>query len=196
MFWSKFECVRLVSRCTKRGKCMSNQAGMNHAEIKKMILVSFFIALEIIFVRFLHFMPIGTLRFDFGFIPVVLCALLFGPVTTGMMAVIANVIGVNMFSPFPMNPGLTFSSFLSAVIYGYFLHNRKVSLARLAVACFIVSVFINLILDTFWLSLMLGEGYLGLLPGRIVRAAWFFVKVPVLYILWRTLEPHIKRLQA
>ena len=64
---------------------------------------------------------------------------------------------------------MTMSAILSGVIYGVFLYRKPADIRRVILCVVCESVFISVILQTFWLMLLTGKGYLVLLPTRIVQ---------------------------
>ena len=62
-------------------------------KVQKAAFVGLLIATEIVLTRFLAF-EIQTIRIGLGFIPIALTAILFGPVTGGIMAVISDILGM------------------------------------------------------------------------------------------------------
>ncbi len=110
-----------------------------------------------------------NLKIGLGALPNELVDYLFGPVVGclfgGAMDVVKYLIkpdGGFMF-------GFTFNAMLAAFIYGLFLYKRPLSLRRMLAAKLIVVILCNIILGTYWLSLLNGKGYLAILPARIIK---------------------------
>lgn len=110
-----------------------------------------------------------NLKIGLGALPNELVDYLFGPVVGclfgGAMDVVKYLIkpdGGFMF-------GFTFNAMLAAFIYGLFLYKRPLSLRRMLAAKLVVIVLCNIILGTYWLSLLNGKGYLAILPARIIK---------------------------
>lgn len=82
------------------------------------------IALAIVLERFLSFGP-GFARVSFAFVPMALCAMLYGPVWGGIAFGLSDVIGSWLFS-YGFWPGIVASRVLSGVIFGLFLHREVV----------------------------------------------------------------------
>ena len=82
-------------------------------------------------------------------------------------------------------PGFTLTAFLTGVVYGVFLYNKPKTWARIIGAVLTVCLVLNLGLDTCWLSILMGKGYLALLPTRIMKAALMIpVQSLIIGIIW------------
>ena len=141
---------------------------MQKISTKKMVQISLLIALEIALTRFCS-ITTPIVRIGFGFIPVAITGMLYGPIWAGVAAATGDFLGAILFPTGAFFPGFTLTAFLTGVTYGLFLHNEKRSWGRIALAVGIVSLLLNLGLDTLWLYMITGKGYLALLPTRIVK---------------------------
>ena len=73
--------------------------------ITMIITIAFLIALEIILTRFLS-INTPILRMGFGFLPVAMCAILYGPLWAGAAYAIGDILGWMLFPTGPYFPGL------------------------------------------------------------------------------------------
>ena len=65
---------------------------------------------------------------------------------------------------------------------------------RILVAQGLIAVFLHIALNTFWLSLTLGKGYLALLPARALKnLIQYAIDVPMLYFLLRFLKRQFRK---
>ncbi len=71
----------------------------------------------------------------------------------------------------PFFPGFTFNAVLSGMIYGLILYKHPVTVPRVLFSQFLVKVFVNLLLNTYWLSILYGKGFMMMLPARVVSNA-------------------------
>ena len=60
---------------------------------------------------------------------------------------------------------------VGAAIYGGILYRRRISWARIALAQFLVKLFVNIGLNSLWLLILNGRGLWAMLPGRILSNA-------------------------
>ena len=109
------------------------------------------------------------LRIGFAFIPNELTGMLFGPVAGGFMGAIADIAKYAVKPIGAFFPGFTISGLLAGLIYGVVLYKKPVSLKRIIVANTLVTVFVNLLLNTYWLTILYGNAFAVLLPARIIK---------------------------
>ena len=64
---------------------------------------------------------------------------------------------------------LIFWSLLAAFIYGLFFYKKNLSLPRILTAKLVVIILCNIILGTYWLTLLNGKGFLAILPARAIK---------------------------
>ena len=148
-----------------------NQKEISRDDISRLTIIALMIAMEIVLTRFVSFMPTPTIRIGFGFLPIAMIAVKYGPLYAGTAAMMADLIGFWLFPPpFPFFPGFTFTAFLAGVTYGIFLH-KKTNMLNIIIAVAIVTIIIQGVLDTIWLIIMFEEGFIGLMPTRLVRTA-------------------------
>jgi len=112
-------------------------------------------------------------------------AMLFKPAYAGIGAAVADVVGFFIFRPAgTFFPGFTLTAFLMGVTYWAFLRNYPVKMWRVCAAALIVTIGLNLILDTIWLTIILREGVVALIPQRVIRTA---VMLPIQVVTIRFL---------
>ncbi len=168
------------------------------------ICVAFLIALDVILTRFLSIQT-QFIRIGFGFIPVALAGIAFGPVYGALCGALGDILGMLIFPQGAFFPGFTLTALLTGAVYGWMCGAQPISgsgglsaIVRLAAASSVVCVGLNLFLDTLWLQIMYGNGYIAVLIPRIVKCA---VNIPIytliLYVLWyKTLSRMITRLRT
>ena len=109
------------------------------------------------------------IRIGFSGIPNQLADYLFGPVTGGLFAGILDVVKYFMKPDGPFFFGFTFNAMLSGLIYGTLLYRRPVSIKRIVIAEFFVKLVINCGLNTLWISMLYGKGFIALLGPRVIK---------------------------
>ncbi|MDR2939752.1 MAG: folate family ECF transporter S component [Clostridiales bacterium] len=159
---------------------------MKKIETKKLVIIALLVALGIVLSRYLSIQT-PIVRVGFGFLPNVVIAMLFGPVYAAFGAAAADFLGTVLFSG-DYFPGFTITAFLAGLVYGFFIYKHEKDLVRISIAVIIVATVLNLGLNTYWLKILLNEGYLALLPTRIVKA---FVMVPIEIICIRAVAGRI-----
>lgn len=165
---------------------------MRNIKVKEIVYLSLFISLEVVLTRFLSIQT-PIVRIGFTFIPIAVSAMMFGAVFSGVSAALADVIGMMLFPSGPYFPGFTLTAFLSGVVYGLFLYNKTVNLFRISVAVIIISLFINLGLDTVWIWMLTGKGLIILLPARIIKCLIMIpIQIIIIEITWRLVVSRMK----
>ncbi len=142
---------------------------MNSFKLKQIITVSLLIALEVVLSRFLS-ISTPVVKFSLGFIPIVIIAFLYGPIYSAFAFGISDFLGANLFPIGPYFFGFSFTVFLAGLVFGIFLYQKKITFLRVALASIIVCFAVQFSLDTYWLTLILGKGFLALAPVRFIKA--------------------------
>ena len=142
---------------------------MSKFNTKKLITLSVLVAMDVVLTRFLSINAWNT-RIGFGFVPMVIAAMMYGPLSAGIVAALADFIGAILFPTGPYFPGFTFSVFLMGIVFGLFLYKDR-SFWRVVVSVLITQFVISLFLTTYWISFLYGENYKALLATRVVQSA-------------------------
>ncbi|HEY5583562.1 MAG TPA: folate family ECF transporter S component [Ruminiclostridium sp.] len=162
-----------------------------HDKIRNILFVSLFISLEIILTRFLS-IESPIVRISFEFIPIAISAILFGPVTAGGAAAIADVLGMLIFPKGPYFPGFTLSAFISGYLYGLILYKKKITLVRTFVAALAVNLIAGLVLNTIWLIYLTHDGAYVILAARAIKCLVFLpIQTFMVYYIWKYTRPII-----
>ena len=158
----------------------------NHKfDVKKLIQISLLIAIEVILTRFCSIQT-PIVRIGFGFLPIAIIGMMYGPLSAGVAYAIGDLLGVALFPTGSFFPGFTITAFLTGIVYGVFLYNKPKTWPRIIGAVLTVCLVINLGLDTLWLSILMGKGYIALLPTRIMKAVLMIpVQTFIIGIIWK-----------
>jgi len=151
----------------------------NDSKLKKLIIISLFIAIEIILTRFCS-ISAPVVRIGFGFLPVAMLSILYGPVWAGVAYALGDMLGMMIFPLGPYFPGFTLTAFLTGVTFGLILYRKPITTKRAFIAALIVCGIWNLVLDTYWLYILTDNGIVALLPARLIKVAF---SIPVQTIL-------------
>ena len=155
---------------------------MKTINTRKLTSIALLIAAEVVLGRLGIMTPIVAI--NFSFVPLVVNAILFGPITAAVSSGLADIIG-SMMMPQGLGtyfPGYTISALLTGFIYGLILYKKPKKMSRIILASAVTSVVISLGLSTFWVYLMTGKGYLAILFTRTAQIAVMMpVKVFVIY---------------
>ena len=134
--------------------------------LKTMIHVAVLVALEVILSRFLS-IPTQFMKIGFAFVPLAVCGMLFGPWWAALCGGLADFLGAILFPIGPYFPGFTLSNALVGMIFGYCLYQKFSGWKHIAKAVVVNNVVISLLISTYWLHVLYGSPYLGLIPTRL-----------------------------
>jgi ECF transporter S component (folate family) len=126
------------------------------------------VALQIVLTRFLS-ISTPILRISLGFVPIAIAGMLFGPLSGGLVAATADFLGAILFPIGAYFPGFTLTAFLTGVVYGLFLFQKEKSWLRIISSVLVIAIVLNLGMNTFWIMVITGKGYLALLPARLMQ---------------------------
>ena len=163
-------------------------------DVRKLVQISLLVALQIILTRFCSIQT-PIVRIGFGFVPVVIIATMYGPIYAGVANGIADILGLMLFPSGSFFPGFTLTAILAGVIYAVFLYNKPITWLRILAASVIINIVLNLGLNTYWLSIMMGKGFLALLPTRIVKELVMRpIEVVIIGIVWKSIIVRLPKL--
>ncbi len=155
---------------------------MNNFSANKLTTISMLIGMEVILTRFLS-IETPYVRLGFGFIPIMIIAFLYGGLAAGTSYAIADLIGIFLFPKRVFFIGFTISALLIGVIYGKFLKCKTITMFNAILCSLIVTIGIHLFLNTYWLTILLGKGWYGMLPGRLFKSI-LMIPVQTFFIMW------------
>ncbi|MBR5239175.1 MAG: folate family ECF transporter S component [Clostridia bacterium] len=166
--------------------------------LRRMIILAFLIALNIVLVRLLSFQtPVS--RLDFGFLPISMAGAMFGPIWGGIAGGLADIGGM-LFNSKGMAFffGWTLNAILHGVFYGLFLYQKKKTLVRILLCVILKGILIDLLLGSIWGAIFRGGMHL---VGAVLweRLIVFLIKAPLEiimgYIFFHALSPQVKELK-
>lgn len=176
-FFSQFGVVPVITTLNiVKGAFLMSQ----NSKTVKLVTVAFFMALEIVLNTYLTVNPFGIAKIGLGFLPIAVIAIMYGPIWAGAAYALGDIIGVFLLPQGPYFPGFTITALLSGIIFGLVFYKKEITWKRSLFASLIVVLTMDLILNTFWLHVLMGQGFIALLPTRLVKCA---ITLPVETIL-------------
>ncbi|WP_110955619.1 folate family ECF transporter S component [Anaerosinus massiliensis] len=158
--------------------------------IKTIVFSAIFISLTIIFT---HILAIQTpfVRVSFAFLPIALFSAMFGPTKGGFMAAIADLLGCFIFFPGLYFPGFTFSAFMTGMLYGYFFHQKKITLKKVILVHLLLFLTIDLFLNTIWLCILYKKAAYAFFMSRFIKGSILLpIQISTFYTLYKALQPY------
>jgi ECF transporter S component (folate family) len=114
---------------------------------------------------------------------------LFGPVVGMFFGGALDILKYLIKPTGPYFPGFTISAAIGGLIYGSLLYKRPISLKRILIAELVVSIVCNMLLGTYWLTVMYGKGFLAILPMRVFKNLIMWpINSMIFYTIGKALE--------
>lgn len=160
---------------------------MKQINTKDLVLISILIALNVVLSRFLS-ISAWNIKIGFTFVTLYISAYLYGPLISGMVGGIGDLIGSLLFPIGAYFPGFTLTSFLMGVVFGLFLYRNSKTL-NIILACVINDVFFSLLLNTLWIKILYNSNFFVLLSTRILQCVLMIViEISVIVIFSRSIN--------
>lgn len=169
----------------------------NGLEAQKIALLAIVLALRIV-LSFIPSLNLGNIiEVGFGFLGAMLSGILFGPWYGALVSIASDLItSLTMGSAF--FPGFTLSAALGGFIYGWVLWRKPLNWKRFFVSVLLVSLIVNIGLNSLWIKIMYDKAFVVIMPARIIKN---IISLPVNTILGTllftnpTVKSIIKRFQ-
>ncbi len=108
-------------------------------------------------------------KIQFYFLTVGISGLLFGPVVSGIVGGIGDILSFIVKPTGTFFPGFTLNAIISGVIYGVFMYKKPVSFWRIFAAKLTITIIVEMGLSTYWLTILYGQGFWAILATRIIK---------------------------
>lgn len=141
---------------------------MFKVELRDLVLLGFVVAIKVVLSRF----SLGTtvVHVSLGFIGSVMFGYLFGPVWGAIGGGISDFVSSALFgNQGGFFIGFTLSAMIGPLIYGLLFYKKPVKIWRIILATILVTVIVNIGLNTLWVHLMYGMDLKAALIQRIPK---------------------------
>lgn len=166
-------------------------AAVRRKTTKAVVILAMLTAMEVVLNRFAS-INTWNLKIGLSFIPVVLGAMLYGPLGGAVVAGLGDLVGALLFPIGPYFPGFTATALLTGLVFGFFLQKSQKPLG-VVLSVAINQLILSLLLNSFWISVLYGSPYFPLLGTRLLQCA---VLIPVQIVLILALAPALRRLKT
>jgi len=129
----------------------------------------------------INFLGTNVIKIGFNVVPIVIVAMLYGPVPASIVGACSDIIGYMLAPKGAYIPGFTISMILVGTIYGLSFYKEKLTLPRVIITELIVSVFINIILGVTWFVFFYGVPFSRALTIRGLKELF---DIPLSIILY------------
>ena len=127
------------------------------------------LAIQMLLSSFGVFQLTESVKISLAHLAVAPTAMLFGPVAAGIQGALSDFLGYLLRPSGPYFPGFTLSAALLGVVYGMLFFKTKHSLWQIILARVLVCVFVNICLNTVFLTMLYGPSRLATLPIRAFK---------------------------
>lgn len=165
-----------------------------HFSTRHLTIMALLLAMRIL-LSYLPGINIGKfVEMGFGFIGTTTAAAILGPFYMVIFAVFYDLLDILVIHPTAMFfIGFTLSAAVAGFIYAKGLWRQEVTAKRAIIVTFIVTLGVNLIMNTFWIQLMYDKAWIGLIQLRLIKNLISFpLNAFIIYMMFN--YPPFKRL--
>ncbi|MFD1317075.1 folate family ECF transporter S component [Loigolactobacillus zhaoyuanensis] len=155
---------------------------LQHSKARQITLLGILIALQTVLGSMFSIQLLLT-KISFSFIVTAIMATLFRPLITAGSSALANILSLLLLPKATFFPGFVLTAFLTGLVFGYAFYHKPLRLRNILLASLIVTMVLNLGLNSLWLHLMYQTPWLPLLSGRLVQELITFPVYSVLLSL-------------
>jgi len=164
---------------------------------RSLAIAAMLLALQIVIRQYVTVNIGGSLRVGFDYLALAVSGALFGPFVAMMAGALSDILAYFLGGATATGayfPGFTVTALLSGLTYGYAFYKRDVKLLHIIIARLIVTVLLNLGLNTFWLYLMQGNAVWVNIPMRaLTNAVTFAISVVLMLPFIRNVRRFLVR---
>lgn len=170
------------------------ESAQSFKSVQKIAFASMMTALNTLIGAFKIVLIPKVLTISFASLAVAPCAIVCGPLLTGTVGMIADILKYLIYPDGPFFFGFTLNEFLTGFIYGCFFYKvSNISLKRVICARVVIVLLLNMILTPLWLFMMYGDSFLVLVSARIVKNIVMLpIDIGLLYMVIKTAQKIVK----
>ncbi len=166
------------------------ESALEFKSVRNLCVISLLLALRVC-LNFLT-IPISDLcHVSFLFIVMGIIGGMYGPFVGAVCGAVGDIL---CYIVHPMGGyfiGFTFSAAIAGILYGVVLYKNKFRVSRIIFAEILVDVVINVLLNTLWISMLYGSGFLELLIT--VRIPKNLITIPLSVGIFIAFSPLINK---
>ena len=135
-----------------------------------------------------------TIKIGLGYLITALLGMLYGPFTAALAAGAGDLIKYLLKPDGAYFFGFTLTAMLGGVVYGVFFYREKCTIPRAIASKATVSLLLNCLLNTVWVSWLYGMPVLGALGPRVIKNLMALpFEIVLLYIVLNGMNKVIQR---
>ena len=160
--------------------------------IQSIVVMATLVAMEIVLSRMLSY-SVWDMKIGFAFLPVVIAAIVLGPVRAAIVAALADFLGAILFPIGAYFPGFTLTAALVGILYGLFLHKDQ-PFWKILISVSIHQLILSLLMNTYWISVLYDSPFTPLLVTRLLQCAVMIpVELLVIGLMVKTLGEFVRK---
>lgn len=157
--------------------------------VRKIAVIGMLLAAQVVAGLFISIRtPWATIGFTF--LPLSITAMAYGPVWGAVAAVMGDFLVASL-GPYGYYPPMATTALLSGLIFGLFLYRKPLTLKRVILCVVTEAVVCSILVQTFWITTLTGQGFLVLLPVRITQN---LITAPVSVLCIRLVGSRVREL--
>lgn len=160
-----------------------------HNNVRKIAMIGMLLAIQVVLGRFVS-ITLPVVKLSFMFLPRALTAMFFGPLWGAAAAVMGDFL-VTVMGPYAYFPPMATTALLEGIVYALFLYRKPLTTWRVVACVLTESVVCSILLQTYWLTILTGTGFVELLPVRLLQNA---IIIPVQIVCIRAMAPMVAHL--
>lgn len=135
-----------------------------------------------------------TIKIGLGYLITALLGMLYGPFTATLAAGAGDLIKYLLKPDGAYFFGFTLTAMLGGVVYGVFFYREKCTIPRAIASKATVSLLLNCLLNTVWVSWLYGMPFLGALGPRVIKNLMALpFEIVLLYVVLNGMNKVIQR---
>ena len=169
----------------------------NRLDARMIAIMGLLIALMVTLSRLVS-IETPIVKISVTFIPQMIMGILFGPFWSGIGGVLADLVGMALFSKTAFFIGFTLNAFIEGAIYGFFFYRKEITWKNSLLATLSVTLIINLLLTPLWLAMMYHVplfSWIVWAPRLLKTVVWIPIQTIAMYYVGRSI-PYKKILRS
>ena len=160
---------------------------------KYLAIMASMIAMKVVMSNF--YIPLSeTLHISFGYMFTAVEATILGPGAGMISGAITDIVSFMVHPQGPFFFGYTITAMLGELFYGLFFYRQKITLPRIIAAKVSVNYIINVLIGSFWSSILYSKGYIYYATRSLIKNTMMLpVEITLLFTIFKLIMPFLKR---
>ena len=170
------------------------QSAQELKQVRTLTGVAMLLAMSVVILFTASVRVTETIKIGLGYLITALLGMLYGPFTAALAAGAGDLIKYLLKPDGAYFFGFTLTAMLGGVVYGVFFYREKCTIPRAIASKATVSLLLNCLLNTVWVSWLYGMPFLGALGPRVIKNLMALpFEIVLLYIVLNGMNKVIQR---